>query len=254
MRAGSVSGVGSDLPPGIGRPATAALLGAGLRTLEQVAPLSEGELLRLHGVGPKAVRLLRAAVVERGLPGAAARSDAPPSVEALLVREAEARTVAWNELRRGLQWDGPDGELAELVGDDAAAFTWREVDAALDRRRCPDCDGALGAGPRGCLPCDLADGGRFAAIETDRPGVPPGNEHALRVATAVVRHPHRWPEVAVTADRLYLPLFAAGDLPTRTQRYALLAAIREGFADQLLGARSFDEMAERAARLRSSST
>jgi hypothetical protein len=58
---------GGELPAGIGRPATRALLGAGLRTLDQVALRTERELLALHGVGPKAVRVLAEALRERGL-------------------------------------------------------------------------------------------------------------------------------------------------------------------------------------------
>ncbi|RCK69443.1 hypothetical protein DT076_11215 [Desertihabitans brevis] len=55
-----------DLPR-IGRPATSALLSADLTTLEQVARWSERDLLALHGVGPRAVRLLQEALAERGL-------------------------------------------------------------------------------------------------------------------------------------------------------------------------------------------
>lgn len=55
-----------DLPP-IGAPATAALALAGYTTLEQLTRVSERDLLRLHGVGPKAVRLLREALQVRGL-------------------------------------------------------------------------------------------------------------------------------------------------------------------------------------------
>jgi predicted flap endonuclease-1-like 5' DNA nuclease len=55
-----------DLPP-IGRPANSALLNAGISTLAQVAALRRRELLAMHGVGPKAVRLLEAALAERGL-------------------------------------------------------------------------------------------------------------------------------------------------------------------------------------------
>lgn len=54
------------LPP-VGRPATAALERAGITTLPQVAALSAAELLALHGVGPKAVRLLREALAGEGL-------------------------------------------------------------------------------------------------------------------------------------------------------------------------------------------
>lgn len=56
---------GSDLPAAIGKPATRALLGAGITTLDDVAARPEGELLALHGVGPKAIGILEAALAER---------------------------------------------------------------------------------------------------------------------------------------------------------------------------------------------
>jgi predicted flap endonuclease-1-like 5' DNA nuclease len=52
-----------DLPP-IGRPANSALLEAGITSLAQVAARSRRELLAMHGVGPKAVRILEGALVE----------------------------------------------------------------------------------------------------------------------------------------------------------------------------------------------
>ncbi|TDC84959.1 hypothetical protein E1193_04140 [Micromonospora sp. KC606] len=55
-----------DLPP-IGRPANSALLEAGITTLTQVAAHSRRDLLALHGVGPKAVTILAAALAEHGL-------------------------------------------------------------------------------------------------------------------------------------------------------------------------------------------
>lgn len=59
-------GVG-DLPRAIGRPAISALMGAGLTSLESVAAKTEAELLALHGVGPKAVRLLKETLAGRGM-------------------------------------------------------------------------------------------------------------------------------------------------------------------------------------------
>jgi hypothetical protein len=45
----------NNLPTEIGKPAHRALLAAGYRHLEQLTELSEADLLRLHGVGPKAI-------------------------------------------------------------------------------------------------------------------------------------------------------------------------------------------------------
>lgn len=58
---------GSDLPAGIGKAATRALVHARLATLDQVATRTEAELLALHGVGPKAVRVLADALAEKGM-------------------------------------------------------------------------------------------------------------------------------------------------------------------------------------------
>jgi len=55
-----------DLPP-IGAPATGALHLAGYTRLSQLGGVPERDLLTLHGVGPKAIRILREALMERGL-------------------------------------------------------------------------------------------------------------------------------------------------------------------------------------------
>ncbi len=57
---------GSDLPTSIGKAATRALATAGVTTLDQVATHSRAELLAMHGVGPKAVRILSDALAEKG--------------------------------------------------------------------------------------------------------------------------------------------------------------------------------------------
>ncbi len=56
-----------DFPKGIGRPATGALLAAGYTRLEQLTHVTEADILKLHGVGPKAVRILRETLAEKGL-------------------------------------------------------------------------------------------------------------------------------------------------------------------------------------------
>jgi hypothetical protein len=48
----------TPLPTNIGRPATNALIAAGITCLEDVAKHTEAELAALHGVGPKAIGIL----------------------------------------------------------------------------------------------------------------------------------------------------------------------------------------------------
>lgn len=56
----------SDLPK-IDAPASGALAHIGITRLEQVVQLTEKELLQIHGVGPKAVRILKETLTEQGL-------------------------------------------------------------------------------------------------------------------------------------------------------------------------------------------
>ena len=55
------------LPRSIGAPATRALTAAGYTELSQLAGVPATELAKLHGVGPKALRLLQEALQERGM-------------------------------------------------------------------------------------------------------------------------------------------------------------------------------------------
>ena len=54
------------MPQGIGRPAQRALRNAGITSLEQLAAAPEADLTRLHGMGPKALAILRQALANRG--------------------------------------------------------------------------------------------------------------------------------------------------------------------------------------------
>ena len=56
----------NDLPDELAKPARRALTGAGYTRLEQLTRLSEAEVLRLHGMGPKALDRLRRALAARG--------------------------------------------------------------------------------------------------------------------------------------------------------------------------------------------
>jgi hypothetical protein len=57
----------SDLPVWLAAPARRALASAGLWRLEQLSRISEAELKALHGIGPHAVRQLRAALDASGM-------------------------------------------------------------------------------------------------------------------------------------------------------------------------------------------
>jgi hypothetical protein len=57
----------SDLPAGLSKPAQRALAGAGYVRLEQFTKLREAEVLRLHGMGPKALDQIRRALAAKGL-------------------------------------------------------------------------------------------------------------------------------------------------------------------------------------------
>ena len=56
-----------DTLPKIGAPATRALNGAGYTRLSQLAGVSRKELAKLHGMGPKALRIIEAALEEHQL-------------------------------------------------------------------------------------------------------------------------------------------------------------------------------------------
>lgn len=58
---------GSDLPRTIGAPATRALTGAGYTSVESLAGVPVTQLKALHGVGPKALRILQEELEARGL-------------------------------------------------------------------------------------------------------------------------------------------------------------------------------------------
>jgi hypothetical protein len=57
----------TGLPGNIGAPATRALMTAGYTELRQLANVPAAELKKLHGVGPKAVRLLQEALEQQGM-------------------------------------------------------------------------------------------------------------------------------------------------------------------------------------------
>lgn len=73
---------GHVLPPGIGSPAQRALAAAGITRLDQFTTISEAELLKLHGVGPKAIRIIKESLRENGLAFAKAEQSSKISEQA----------------------------------------------------------------------------------------------------------------------------------------------------------------------------
>ncbi|MEV2242202.1 hypothetical protein [Micromonospora sp. NPDC049891] len=162
--------------------------------------------------------------------------------------ETEIRR-AWERLAVDLDVD-PDSseavELAWLVVDDPAAYDWRTVDGALDRLSCPACGARLTRGPAGCETCEFHHRMRFGAREVDRQHVPPGNEHALRVASAVARTRHRYSARARVGYELVLPELVAGALPTTRQAQAGKALINKLTDDECDRVESFAQVEELA--------
>ncbi|MDX2971796.1 hypothetical protein [Kribbella solani] len=153
------------------------------------------------------------------------------------IRQVEdSLDVAWDSFcaDSGVRPETPEArQLAEVVLQDPSEFDWRVVDAAMDRLICPDCGAALGSGDTGCVSCDKANGFRFGARETDRPAVPPGNEHAIRVSSAVARTRHRYSPRARTGYELLLPDLLDGALPTTAEAQRMKHLINQLTDDKL---------------------
>lgn len=57
----------TGFPRGIGAPATRALTAAGYSQLRELAGVPAADLKKLHGMGPRALRVLQEALEEQGL-------------------------------------------------------------------------------------------------------------------------------------------------------------------------------------------
>jgi hypothetical protein len=59
--------IDTNLPAGLSNPARRALATIGITQLDQLTAHSEKDILNLHGMGPKGIRILREALTGRGL-------------------------------------------------------------------------------------------------------------------------------------------------------------------------------------------
>lgn len=64
-----------EFPIGLAKPALRALEAAGYTHLDQLTAVREADLAKLHGMGPKALGLLREALQARGLTFAGSRLE-----------------------------------------------------------------------------------------------------------------------------------------------------------------------------------
>lgn len=71
------------------------------------------------------------------------------------------------------------------------------------------------------------------AREVDRPNVAAGNEHAIRVSSAVARTRHRYTPRARCGYELALPDLLAGGLPTTAEAQRMKALINKLTDDEL---------------------
>ena len=62
----SATSESSPFPQGVSRPAQRALASVEITNVDQATRISESELKKLHGMGPKAIRAIKAELKRRG--------------------------------------------------------------------------------------------------------------------------------------------------------------------------------------------
>lgn len=113
--------------PKTSAPAQRALTEAGYSRLKQLTRVTEAELARLHGMGPKALRILREALEARGLSFAQgkprAAKDAKASSVAAFMKELDHPLKAEVETIRGII-KGVNQDITEEIKWKAPSFSY----------------------------------------------------------------------------------------------------------------------------------
>lgn len=120
----------SDFPQNIGNPARQALENAGYTKLKQLTKVTEAELSKLHGMGPKALRILREALETKGMSFAAVSEvdafmkslDHPYKAEVELLRKIIKGTN--KEITEQFKWKAPSYSYR---GEYLVTFNLRET-------------------------------------------------------------------------------------------------------------------------------
>lgn len=124
-------------------------------------------------------------------------------------------------------------ELAELVlEDEVGRYSWTCTDWAMTLVRCSACDAEPATGPVDCLRCSMAEAARWSWDHSSSGRITP-SEHALRVARAVLRAPHRSRDVVAATWRLLIPFLLVGELATAGQVQRLRAQVLAGQYEDL---------------------
>ncbi len=102
----------TDIPlPPIGRPATQALAAVGVTRLDQLPQHRAADLLALHGVGPKAIRLLTAALDDHGLSFLTSAQALPADVQAYIDAVPATSRAQFDRLHEIIMDELPDAEV-----------------------------------------------------------------------------------------------------------------------------------------------
>ena len=123
---------GDAIPRGVGKPAMRALEGAGYTRLTQLTQVTEAALLQLHGVGPKAIGILREALKAAGKSfasrtgsdserkGAQVMATRPSTIDEYLAALSDDKRAALEKLRKTIRAAAPDAE--ECISYGVPAF------------------------------------------------------------------------------------------------------------------------------------
>ncbi|MDQ2583452.1 hypothetical protein CKY47_05535 [Saccharothrix yanglingensis] len=152
----------------------------------------------------------------------------------------------WQELLAAEQLaEGGAGEreLAELVlADQVGRHPWTCTDWAMTLVSCSQCGEELATGPVDCVRCAMADGLRWSWDHGGHPTSITAGEHALRVARAALRAPHRRRGPVVLGWRLLMPFLLVGELPTVGQVRRVRAAVLAGAYAELAACTSHGDL------------
>ena len=97
----------SNLPAGLAQPALRALSAAGIIRLEQFTAIKESDLLKMHGIGPKAIDLIRKALETRE------QAFAGPGENNAADEEVFDSPIEWvkSHIQGYVESDGKQGQL-----------------------------------------------------------------------------------------------------------------------------------------------